>query len=289
MKLPVSIASKLVLMQGGEKVPFSTINHPVIGQMIENGILTVQIKGRTKKQVSLSDKELLGPYLLNHLGIDNLEKYISGYQKSDLRRSEAIEISSGSKLKRIRTFKGFLVNCYQPVKCELNGSELFIEPRPGTFTFIYDFETFIPSSDTTIVGIENPENFRYIGKQKQLFGNIRPLFVSRYPQNSDLVRWLVSIPNDYLHFGDFDFAGLNIYCNEYKKHLKAKARFFLPPGIERLLSDRGNRDNYNNQTLQFEPNLINEDNVLILLKLIEKYRKGLEQELLIQSQRPLPD
>lgn len=92
----------------------------------------------------------------------------------------------------------------------------------------------------------------------------------------------MSISNDYLHFGDFDFAGLNIYMNEYKKHLQDKSSYFLPANIERLLSARGNRDNYTNQTIQFDVQLVDEENVLILVRLIEKYRKGLEQELLIQ-------
>jgi hypothetical protein len=95
------------------------------------------------------------------------------------------------------------------------------------------------------------------------------------------VRWLDSIPNDYLHFGDFDIAGLNIYWNEYKKYLQDKASFFLPGNTEKLLSSRGNRDNYDNQTVQFDVQLVDEENVLILLQLIEKYRKGLEQEILI--------
>jgi len=115
-----------------------------------------------------------------------------------------------------------------------------------------------------------------------LFENIRPLFVSRYPQNRDLVRWLSTIPNPYLHFGDFDFAGLNIYMNEYKKHLLDKSNFFLPLNIEKLISSRGNRDNYSIQSIQFDVKSVDEENVLVLLRLIEKYRKGLEQELLIR-------
>ena len=109
---------------------------------------------------------------------------------------------------------------------------LTIQPREGTFTFIYDFETFFPPDNITIVGIENPENFRHIQKQKKFFEDIQPLFVSRYPQNKDLIKWLQTIPNSYLHFGDFDFAGLNIYINEFKKHLHDKATFYLPPDIE---------------------------------------------------------
>jgi len=277
--LSISIAENLIAMQNGEKIPFSKVKHETVAAMIENGILRKQIQGRTKALVYLSDKNKLVAYLKNHLGIESLENYVEGMKRADLTRAEAVDISSNSKLKSIRTFKGFLVNCFQPVKCKLNGKHLTIQPQEGTFTFIYDYENFFPTDTITIVGIENPSNFRHIQKQRKLFSDIQPLFVSRYPQSKDLVRWLQAIPNNYLHFGDFDFAGLNIYFNEYKKHLQNKATFFLPPDIEQLLSTKGNRDNYNNQTIQFERKEVKEENVLTLLKLIEKYKKGLEQEI----------
>jgi hypothetical protein len=281
MRMPVSIAEKLVLLLKGDKIPFSQLRHEVVDLMVDNGILNVLLQGRRKKLIGISKKDLLAPFLFNHFGIENLENYIIGCRKAGLSRAEAIHISSNSKLKSIRTFKGFLVNCYQAVDCVLNYQPITIEPKEGTFTFIYDFENFTPATDITIVGIENPENFRQIQKQRILFEHINPIFVSRYPQNKDLVRWLETIPNDYLHFGDFDIAGLNIYWNEYKKYLQDKSSFFMPPNIERLLSTKGNRDNYDNQTLQFDIQLVDEENVLILLQLIEKYRKGLEQEILI--------
>lgn len=283
MILSISIAEKLTALQNGEKIPFSKLKHSVIESMIENGILKKQIQGRSKTLIYLSNKNSLPDYLKNHFGIDNLENYIVAFKKEDLSRGEAVEVSSNSKLKSIRTFKGFLVNCFQPVVCKLNGNHLTIQPHEGTFTFIYDYESFTPSNDITIVGIENPENFRHIQKQKKLFENIQPLFVSRYPQSKDLIKWLQTIPNNYLHFGDFDFAGLNIYCNEYKKHLKDKAKFFLPPDIEKLLATKGNRDNYSNQTIQNDENGIEEINISTLIKLIRKYKKGLEQEILIQQ------
>lgn len=279
MKLPISIAEKLISLQNGEKIPFSKLKHSAIDSMIDNGILKKQIQGRSKTQIYLVNRNSLTAYLKNHFGIDNLDNYVEVSLKEDLSRAEAIEISSNSKLKSIRTFKGFLVNCFQPVECILNNRPITIQPREGTFTFIYDYDNFTPSDNITIVGIENPENFRHIQKQKKLFENIQPLFVSRYPQNKDLIKWLQTIPNNYIHFGDFDFAGLNIYCNEYKKHLKEKAQFFLPPDIEKLISTRGNRDNYNNQTIQFDKNEIEEENILTVLRLIEKYKKGLEQEI----------
>ncbi len=281
MKLSISIAEKLIAMQNGEKIPFSKVKHSVIDTMIDNGILKKQIQGRSKSLVYLTNRDGLSAYLKNHFGIESLENYVEVLQRTDLRRADAIDISSNSKVKSIRTFKGFLVNSFHPIICILNKRQIIIEPQEGTFTFIYDFENFSPSDNITIVGIENPENFRHIQKQRKLFESIQPLFVSRYPQNKDLINWLQSIPNSYLHFGDFDFAGLNIYFNEYKKHLKAKAKFFLPPDIERLLSTKGNRDNYHNQIGLFDKNEIKEESILTLLELLNKYKKGLEQEILI--------
>ncbi len=279
MKLPISIAKKLVLLKQGEKVPLSTLKHSIIDIMIENGVLKKQIQGRSKTLIFISNNNLLTTYLKNHFGIDSLDNYIEKYGNENLSRAEAIDIASDSKLKSIRTFKGFLVNCYEPLECFLNNNPITIQPQEGTFTFIYDFESFIPPTHATVVGIENPENFRFIAKQKGLFECHHPLFVSRYPQSKDLIKWLQIIPNKYLHFGDFDFAGLNIYFNEYKTHLNEKASFFLPTNIEELLSTKGNRDNYNNQTIQFNRHAVEEKNIIILLGLIEKYKKGLEQEI----------
>ena len=93
------------------------------------------------------------------------------------------------------------------------------------------------------------------------------------------------IPNNYLHFGDFDFGGLNIYWNEYKKHLHDKARYYLPNNIEQLISSKGNRDLYDNQQIQFEESDVDEMGITDLLKYIRKHKKGLEQEILLREKK----
>jgi len=116
-----------------------------------------------------------------------------------------------------------------------------------------------------------------------LFENINPLFVSRYPQNQnkDVIKWLSSIPNNYLHFGDFDIAGIGIYLNEYKKHLIDKATFFIPEYIEQELGENGNRKRYNVQKVNFKLNEIKENSLLKLIDLINTQKKGLDQEYYI--------
>jgi hypothetical protein len=283
MKIPVHIAEKLLRLSQGVVISAGKVKHALIEELVTEGIL--ERTGRIQKKITLVDKKPLFLYLQNKLGINDLEKYIEVFQKENVQRNELVEISSNSKLKQVRTFKGFLVSSYMPINATLNGKPFIINFNDGTFQFIYDFEKFIPEQNVTIVGIENPENFRYTEKQMYLFKDLQPLFVSRYPQNQskDLIRWLKSIPNNYLHFGDFDFAGIGIYLNEFKNHLDEKAFFFVPDNIEDLIKLNGNKKLYNEQKINFNAQLIKEESLLRLIKTIHKYRKGLEQELLIKK------
>ncbi|MGA9590544.1 MAG: hypothetical protein WBV11_12000, partial [Salegentibacter sp.] len=115
------------------------------------------------------------------------------------------------------------------------------------------------------------------------FRHIRPLFISRYPQNQskDFITWMRSVPNDYLHFGDFDMSGIGIYLNEYKKHFPEKSRFFIPEGLEKILKHSGSRKRYNSQKMNFDMANLAEEELLDLVQLLHKYKKGLDQERFI--------
>jgi hypothetical protein len=281
MKITIPIAEKLILLRNGDKIPASKIRHSLINEMLDNGILKKQIPGRNKALVYCLVQQPKNDFLQNHYGISDLQNYINTLNNKDVTRADLIEVSSDSKQTKVRTFKGFLINCYNPIQARINEKSIILNPTEGSFQFIYDFESFTIPKDITIVGIENPENFRYIEKQKQLFENIKPLFVSRYPQNQskDLLKWLQSIPNNYLHFGDFDFEGINIYLSEYKKHLREKATFFVPENIEKYIEKYGNKDLYDNQKMKFKLDNINEQKLLELINIIHKHKKGFEQEL----------
>jgi hypothetical protein len=280
-KIPLHIAEKLMLLQQGETLTASSAKHAVIEELIAENI--VQRNGRVQKKLSVSNKNSLTTYLQNKFVINDLQQYIETLKQEENSRADLIEISGNSQLNQVRTFKGFLVNFYEPIQAKINENEIAINPTTGTFQFIYDFETFEIPQDITIVGVENPENFRHIGKQKYLFENIKPLFISRYPQNQskDLLKWLQSIPNKYLHFGDFDLAGVGIYLNEYKKYLTEKAAFFVPGNIEKMLGKYGNKELYNNQKTHFNEENVLEENLRHLISLLYKYKKGLEQEIFI--------
>lgn len=283
IKIPIHIAQKLLQLSQGETIPSGSAKHAFIEELVSENV--IQRTGRIQKKLIILDSKSLSLYLQNKHGINDLKKYIEIFQKEDLKRNELVDISSNSKLKQVRTFKGFLVSSYIPIQAKLKGKPITLNFTDGIFQFIYDFENFIPEQKVTIVGIENPENFRYIDRQKHLFKDIHPLFVSRYPQNQskDLIKWLLSVPNNYLHFGDFDFAGIGIYLNEFKKHLNERAMFLLPNNIEELIKLNGNRKLYDDQKINFKIELINEEKLLKLIETIHKCRKGLEQELFIKK------
>jgi hypothetical protein len=284
MKITLQLAEKILQLSQGIIIPSSMAKHALIEELVNERI--VERIGRIQKKLHITDIKALSLYLQTKYGINDLKRYIEVCQQENTQRNELVSISSDSKLKQVRTFKGFLINSYNSIQGKLNDKSITLNFIDGTFQFIYDFENFIPDSSLTIIGIENPENFRLIEMQQYLFEDIQPLFVSRYPQNQskDLIKWLQSIPNNYLHFGDFDFAGIGIYLNEFKKHLGEKAKFFVPNNLENLIKAYGNKSLYDNQKMNFKKETIQEVNLLKLIEYIHTYKKGLEQEILIKHQ-----
>ena len=282
MKLTLKTAKVLVRLINGETIPNSLAKHKLIDDLVSENILFR--KGKHKKSLELVDKLGLQTYLTNQLQINDLNNYIFALESENSTRSEFVKITTDSKKSKERAFKGFLVNSYNSIKAELNNETIIINPNKGSFVFVYDYESFKVPKEITIVGVENTKNFSQIHEQKYLFENINPLFISRYPQNQnkDFIKWMKSIPNNYLHFGDFDTAGIGIYLNEYKKHLQGKASFFIPENIKSNLRDNGNRERFDIQKMNFDIDKIQESKILELIKLIEKEKKGLDQEFYIR-------
>ena len=282
MKLNLKAGNVLLKLLDGEVISYSSAKSKVIDKLLSENIL--YIKGKHRRTVELIDKIGLELFLANQLQIDDLYGYVAALENKVSSRADFMESTRDSKFSKERVFKGFLINSYDVVHAKLNDKDFIINPDKGSFIFIYDFESFEIPNDIVIVGIENAENFRYIEKQKYLFKNIKPLFISRYPQNQskDFILWMSSISNKYLHFGDFDIAGIGIYLNEYKKHLNKKATFFIPESIEEDIRSKGNIERYNKQQINFDVDSIKEDRLRRLLDVIHFEKKGLDQEYYIR-------
>ena len=284
MSLSLKIAKILVRLENRETIPASSAKNKLIDELVRENIILKS--GKHKKTLQLISNEQLRLYLSNQLQIIDLNEYISLLEKKEGSRADFVKIATNSKMSKQRVFKGFLVNSYFPINTILNNQAFVINPVDGSFVFIYDFENFIIDPYITIIGVENSENFRQIQKQTYLFKGIKPLFVSRYPQNQnkDFIRWMKSIPNKYLHYGDYDFAGIGIYLNEYKKHLKERASFFIPQNIEAYIkSEYASRERYDKQKINFNVSNIEETELQNLIQVIEREKKGLDQEFFINK------
>ena len=271
----MAISASIQALIFGEQVAGSKLNSKLLDELMEEGLLLVVTHG-SRKSYRARDVETLKRYL-----IDKDESYrILEVHRPESRASMAAE-TGNSKLLTVRSCPGFPVNSYEPITCSLRGNVFVLNPPDGSFVFIDDWKHFIIPEEVVVVGIENMENFRMIRKQRSLFesvlGDIPLLFVSRYPQSSDLRNWLLSIQNKYVHFGDFDLAGIHIFLTEFYKYLGDRSTYFIPSDIEQRLA-KGSQDRYNNQFDKYHTLRCVIPYLQSLIDIINKYHRGYDQE-----------
>lgn len=279
MKKTAKLIEKLIRLANGDALPASSLKGDWFEQMQNDGILLATAHG-SRKSLRASDGMTLRQYVDSQFDIHDLGQTRCVLSDEDASRASLVAATGDSKFLSRRTFKGFLVNSYQPVTAILNGQEIIIHPTEGSFMFVADYQHFTIPQDVVVVGVENAENFRYVALQKYLFERYgRVLFVSRYPQdqNKDLIKWLRSIPNQYVHFGDLDLAGIAIYEHEYYRHLGTQSSFFIPDDYDQRISN-GNADRYNDQLRQYGKMKVEDKRVQPLLDCIHQYHKGYDQE-----------
>ena len=271
----MAISASIQALIAGEQVAGSKLSGKMLDELMAEGLLSVVAHG-SRKSYRARDIEALKRFF-----IDKDESYrMLDVNASNSRTSMAAE-TGNSKLMKVRSCPGFPVNSYEPIMCMLNNKEIVVNPIEGSFLFVTDWKTFSIPEDVIVVGVENMENFRMIRQQRQLFeseiGKHRFLFVSRYPQSTDLRSWLQSIPNRYIHFGDFDLAGIHIFMTEFHQYLGERSSFFIPSDIEKRLRI-GSQKRYDSQLSKFG-NLKSDDRkIQSLINLINKFHRCYDQE-----------
>lgn len=280
MKIPLSLAKSLQQLVNNEILPYSQFNKKLVDKFIEDGVLVLNSL-KTKKTVSLKSEDYLNHYLFNEYSISDLSSYIITMTNDEVKRSELALISGDSKIRSVNVFTGFLINTYDDIYGTLNGQGISLKPTYGSFIFINDYKNFVIPEDIIVIIVENFENFKYIESQKYLFPKDNKLFIWRY-QNNALSEWLKNLPNNYIHFGDFDLSGLSIYLNYKEKRKNLSSSFLIPDNIEELIEKYGNRERFFNQIshtknidFSIHPEIFN------LSILINKLQKSLEQEVFI--------
>ena len=266
-------------LMSGDSVAASSLRNDIAKELLDEGLLTVGTSGSRRSYAAI-DKVALGTFVKSHYGD------LTIVDKERITRAEIASETGNSKLVTVRSCPGFPINTYEPISCMLNGQEFMVNPQEGSFWFVADWQSFFVPDDVVVVGIENMENFRMIRQQRKLFeqciGTVRLLFVSRYPQSIDLRSWLQTIPNRYVHFGDFDLAGINIFLTEFHAHLGARSSFLIPQDIEERIA-KGALERYNDQYARYNRITSDIKEVQALIDLINKYHRCYDQEGYIGS------
>lgn len=273
----MTISKSLQELLNGKTVASSRLNTDFVLELMSEGLLVSVVHGSRTSYRAL-DTNILKQYL--H-GKDESFRILDSHSDKATSRSSQAYATGNSKLISVRSCPGFPVNAYEPIECILNGQEFIIHPLEGSFIFVSDWQSFLVPTDVVVVGIENMENFRKIRQQYELFSSIFPnkrlLFVSRYPQSTDLRSWLETIPNQYTHFGDFDLAGIHIFLSEFHKYLGNRASFLIPSDIEIRLMN-GSLERYNVQYLKFKNLSTDIPSLQQLIDLINRFHRGYDQE-----------
>jgi hypothetical protein len=284
-KLTLTFSILLKRLLQNEKIPLSKfssgINKTLLGLFTIEKVLLIS-QQRTKYVYSPNNENL--KIYLQSWGISNLDNFINFLEKEETTRAEAAEATSNSKHKKGRIFNGFFLKSYLPIKATIENEQISLKPTKGTWIYIENYKTLEIEKDITIVGIENSETFTFIENYEYLFKNVKPLFLLRYNNNS-YIEWLQQIPNDYLHFGDFDLSGIATYITDFKnKFTNKKCGFFIPENIQELIINSKNKRDYIKQlndkrvvSVEFQ----NHKEVMGLVQLIKDNKRTVEQEKLM--------
>lgn len=281
MDIPENIAEKLARLMKGERIPASSLAHPIITELHNEGIVHKQTKGIDKVVYYIQDAKSLVAYIRNYYGDSNLNKYLEEVKnQSSKKLANAIAALNLEHQKR-KVLNGFFVSIPDGIKNQINNEIQLIDSPPATsILFVSQYSNFIPPSDATIIGIDDPEYFQRVASQKEIFGIDKVIYVFKQSHSTDLIRWLEFIPNPYLHFCDLDFSSLTIYYSQYKKRLGEKCNLFLPKDLENLFTNKGERSLYDDQ-LQYEPknDALSDKTIQDVVTLIHRHKKGVRLQL----------
>jgi len=281
MKIGQGILKKLIKLRdnraitGGEFKPYSKYLEP----MLYSGGLKRRGVTRSRFEIILSDIESFNLYIKNRFNITDLDGYLQNLQNPKTTRAEMLEVSLDDKAKRVNPFDGLYLASYDNIEVSIDGNITRLNTLNGCLLFVNRNSNLQISKDILVIGVENTENLLFIKKQIDYFSHLKEKKIFVY-RNSSMLNWIEEIANNYLHYGDFDFAGISIYKSQILPRVRANRRFFIPSNIKEMLK-RGQSDLYYKHFAYKEGILGIDESLDELILLIDDYKKTVRQEFLI--------
>ena len=249
------------------------------------GCNCVYVSGKPQ-QIYLNDEEALfgviksNGYKVN--SIEDLDYFIE--EKEPKSRDEIADNYSHTKRVESKSFNGLMVSVFDKLEVIYNEKKQYFYPLEGSGLFVHYTSKLQLDDDVIVVGVENPQVVWYINKYKHLFNKEKKylfLCISEY-KTTYQYKWLESFCGEYIHFGDFDLAGINIYLNAIVPKLKkAKSHSFLiPDNIYEIIKEKNYMVDYSNQTRYLNVTSKEDKDLQKLIEFIKNNKITLEQEKL---------
>ena len=280
-ELPLTFLRCLYRLSLGEELKASEISSKsLLGKFIDDGLIKERAISKHRRVYKCVNTPSLHNYLHAQYEILSLKNYIHLKESSESDGQQSLQATKSTKVFRGRSLQGFFIKAFD-TSLVIADKELQKMPS-GIEFFIHQPEKLKLSDTAMVIGVENPECFVKFDQIRQLFPQKELIVIMRYMSMSPN-KWLSSISNTYLHFGDFDPAGIAIYIHEYRNKLGAKrCQFFVPENIEYLMKEYGSTSLYDKQINQLKSyNQSDYPEIQHLIKVLNKYQMGLEQERLL--------
>jgi hypothetical protein len=213
--------------------------------------------------------------------IEDLDYFIEE-ENEPKSRDEIADNYSHTKRVESKSFNGLMISVFDKLEVNYNDKKQYFYALDGSGLFLHYTSKLQLDDDVIVVGVENPQVLWYINNYKHLFENDKKylfLCISEY-KTTYQYKWLESFSGEYIHFGDFDLAGINIYLNTIVPKLKkAKSHSFLiPDNIYEIIKKKNYMLDYSNQTRYLNITSKEDKNLQKLIEFIKSHKITIEQE-----------
>jgi len=268
------------LLEDGSITEGKFSNKEIVSQLKLNGSVVEGKRTPKIRYIKLAKEENI--FLLlknNNYYIDSKEEidiYIEEIFDTKPSRDKIQEWHNSSKAKISKSLKGLYISSLNKIDIKLNDEIVTIIPNNGLGYFLFYTQKIELFDDTIIVGVENYQVIWFAKKYKQFFENNNILFVVINPY---MLEWIGGLENEYIHFGDYDLAGINIYLNKIVPRLTKSKKYsmFIPDNIKYMIKEHGDLELYEKQK-QYNNLISNDVKINVLIQLIRDNKKSLEQE-----------
>jgi hypothetical protein len=255
-------------------------NKAIVEKLKLNGAIEIQRETPKRQIVHLKKEQNVFNFLQNSgykiASLQEIDIYIDEILEASPSRAMIQKHHNSTKTKKSDSLKGLYISSLKDIDITLNDEIFTISPRNGLGYFLFYTEKIEIPKDIIIVGIENYQVVWFAKKYLQLFAHDNLLFVQNNPY---MRKWISELENEYIHFGDYDLAGINIYLNTIVPNLKKSQKYsmYIPENIEFLIREHGDLKLYQQQ-IRYKNLIVNDEKINILKEIINKYKKGIEQE-----------